>query len=67
MVSAWGVAPKLNECVGYKVPSFFGGKDVLENMELSDLDVYWTLMQQLIRQTSDLPPGTPIANFELKD
>jgi hypothetical protein len=62
-----GVVPKLNECVGYKVPLFLGGKDVLENMELSDLDVYWTLMQQLIRQTRDLPPGTPIGSIEIKD
>ena len=29
-------------------------------MELSDLDVYWHLMGQLILQTRDLRPGTKV-------
>lgn len=55
-----GPSPKFSECVGYRRPLFLGGKDVVENLELSDLDVYWTLMGQLRRQARGLPEGTPI-------
>lgn len=43
-----GAAPATNQCIGYKTPLFLGGKDDLENLELSDLDVYWTICGQLI-------------------
>jgi hypothetical protein len=39
--------PKINECVGYRVPLFFGGKDEIENLELSDMDVYLSICGQL--------------------
>ena len=38
------------KCIAYKVPLFLGGKDVVENLELSDLDVYLELCGQLRRQ-----------------
>lgn len=34
-------------CVGYRVPLFMGGTDALANLEISDLDVYWSLTGQL--------------------
>jgi hypothetical protein len=43
-----GVEPGYTQCVGYRKPLFLGGEDELENLELSDLDVYWHLMAQLI-------------------
>lgn len=55
-----GAVPVVAECIGYKVPLFLSGKDEFENMELSDLDVYWHLMGQLILQTRDLRPGTKV-------
>ncbi len=45
-------------CVGYKTPLFLGGSDTLDNMELSDMDVYWELCSQLLRDTRALPDGT---------
>ncbi len=30
-----------NKCVGYKVPLFLNGEDNLDNLELSDMEVYW--------------------------
>ena len=36
-----------NQCVGYKVPLFLGGDDTTENLEVSDIDVYWTVCGQL--------------------
>jgi len=35
-----------SECVGYKVPLFLNGEDTIENLELSDMDVYWSLLSQ---------------------
>jgi hypothetical protein len=58
--AAGNPAPKFEQCVGYKRPLFLGGKDTVENLELSDLDVYWHLMGQLIRQAKGLPAGTAV-------
>lgn len=40
-------AVEFEQCVGYVVPLFLGGQDVIGNLELIDLDVYWTLSGQL--------------------
>jgi hypothetical protein len=50
----------LFECVGYRKPLFLGGADNLTNVEMLDLDVYWTLTAQLIAKTRGLPAGTKI-------
>ena len=42
-------------CVGYRVPLFLGGHDDVDNLELIDLEVYWTICGQLRRRTSQLP------------
>ncbi|MEM8708412.1 MAG: T6SS immunity protein Tdi1 domain-containing protein [Actinomycetota bacterium] len=49
-----------DRCVGYEVPLFLGGQDSIENLEEIDLDVYWTVVGQLIARTRGLEPGTPI-------
>jgi hypothetical protein len=36
-----------SECVGYKVPLFLGGRDDLDNLEVVDLEVYWSICGQL--------------------
>jgi len=37
-----------NKCVGYKVPLFLNGQDEIENLEVSDMEVYWGIMAQLM-------------------
>jgi len=37
-----------NKCAGYKVPLFLNGKDVVENLEISDMEVYWEIMMPLM-------------------
>ena len=37
-----------SSCVGYKVPLFLGGKDVVSNLEISDMDVYWNIVGPLL-------------------
>ena len=36
-----------NQCAGYKVPLSLNGDDSLENLEVTDMEVYWGLMAQL--------------------
>lgn len=48
------------QCVGYKVPLFLSGKDTVDNLEVIDLEVYWSLTGQLRAGTQNLPPGTSI-------
>jgi hypothetical protein len=48
------------QCAGYKKPLFLGGVDDLENLEVSDIDVYWHIFGQLILKVRGLPTGTPV-------
>lgn len=36
------------QCAGYKVPLFLNGEDDVENLEVSDMEVYWGIMTQLM-------------------
>ena len=36
-----GVDLEYDQCVGYRIPLFLGGKDSIENLEVSDMEVYW--------------------------
>lgn len=36
-----------DQCAGYRVPLFLGGSDAVENVELSDLEVYRSICGQL--------------------
>jgi hypothetical protein len=38
------------KCIGYKVPLFLGGEDTITNLEVSDMDVYWTICSELIKE-----------------
>lgn len=38
----------INKCVGYKVPLFLNGEDDIENLEVSDMEVYWEIMMPLM-------------------
>ncbi len=51
-----GGEPAYDQCVGYKIPLFLNGKDEFENLELSDLEVYWHIMGQLVAKAKGLPP-----------
>ncbi len=34
-------------CAGYKVPLFLGGEDSINNLEDSDMEVYWSIITQV--------------------
>lgn len=52
-----GRAPAMDECVGYRTPLFLGGVDETTNLELCDVDLYWTLCAQILAQARGLPAG----------
>lgn len=60
-----GLSPAINQCIGYKIPLFLGGSDTVENLDVSDLDVYWTISANLIQKMRSLSPGTLIANLRI--
>ncbi|MCL2164462.1 MAG: DUF1851 domain-containing protein [Oscillospiraceae bacterium] len=41
---------RYTDCIGYIVPLFLNGKDDVENLELSDMEVYWSLVAQIKNQ-----------------
>jgi Domain of unknown function (DUF1851) len=59
-LAAGGVEPRFDQCIGYRKPVFLSGADEVENLEVSDIDVYWHLMGQLILKTKGLPQGTVV-------
>ncbi|MFS8099489.1 DUF1851 domain-containing protein [Lentzea alba] len=52
-------------CVGYRRPLFLGGEDSVENLEVIDVQVYWSVHAQVWHQVKDLPPGTPISGMDI--
>ena len=56
---------QFSQCMGFKKFLFLGGKDELDNFEVSDMEVYWELSYQVYCETKDLPPGT-IVNLSIE-
>nr|MDT0658577.1 DUF1851 domain-containing protein [Micromonospora sp. DSM 115978] len=52
-------------CVGFKAPLFLGGEGVVENLEVIDLEVYWSLLGQLRSGTKDLAAGAKISEVTI--
>ena len=61
-----GAVPKHDECIGYKKPLFLGGEDWIDNLELIDLDVYWTVTAPLIAQARKVGVGGVIGKIEFE-
>jgi hypothetical protein len=59
-LDAQQVAPQAHECVGYIKPLVLSGQDDMANQEITDLEVYWSLLAQIHEQVANLPPGTKI-------
>jgi len=51
---------KFEECFGFKQFLFLGGKDQVDNFEITDMEVYWELNYQIYLKTRNLPPGTKL-------
>ena len=55
---------KYEECLTPKNSLLLGGEDILEEYEVTDLDVYWHIQGQIYNQIKDLPPGTKIDSIK---
>jgi hypothetical protein len=60
-------APEHDQCVGYRVPLFLGGADDITNLEVADIDVYWSLFGQMRLSVSGASDGTTVARVDLGD
>jgi hypothetical protein len=58
-----GMRPSFRQCIGYKRPLFLGGSDTVDNLELVDLDVYWTISAQLISKLRGVSIGSGVNIF----
>lgn len=61
---AGGDDPGEAQCVGFRVPLFLGGSGSIENLELTDVHVYWELLGQLRVATRNLQPGTRVSRVD---
>ena len=43
---ARGRSPAFQECVGYRIPLFLGGNDGIDNLEISNMEVYLSITGQ---------------------
>ncbi|MDI6026608.1 DUF1851 domain-containing protein [Corticibacterium sp. UT-5YL-CI-8] len=66
-LSSGGSAPAYDQCVGYKLPLFLGGRDDVSNLAISDLEIYWDISAQLLDKARRLPFGTQIGRTTLMD
>ena len=64
-LSGGGQRPAYGECVGHKVHLRLGGKDDFANLEISDLEVYWSVSGQILAQLRDVPVGTKINRVDI--
>lgn len=55
------------DCVGYKVPLFLGGADVVDNLEVIDASVYVEICGLLRRKARSLATGQSIRNVAFAD
>lgn len=58
-------AVPVGKCVGFKQPLFLNGENTVDNLEVIDEDVYWSIHGQLWAQAKDLPPGTSIGSVQI--
>lgn len=68
LYSTWrtqhSAALAFEDCVGYKVPLCLGGSDSLDNMEVTNMAVYWHLTGQLRQSTSGLETGRIVGQVD---
>lgn len=44
------VVLQFQQCAGYRMPLFLSGPDDITNLEVTDLDVYWTITSHILQQ-----------------
>ena len=55
-----------NQCYSFVHPPFLGGPYKPSNIEITDIEVHFSIIGQIHEQIKDLPVGTPIEKFKIK-
>ena len=58
-----GVRLGPGQIYSFKVPPHLGGQYALDNVEVSEIDVPFSITRQVCRQTRDVTPGTSVEGF----
>jgi hypothetical protein len=53
------------QCVGFKVALFLGGSGSVDNVEVGDEQVYWSVFGQLRAKVKGLSPGSKIGGAQI--
>jgi hypothetical protein len=61
-----GLVLSPGQCFGYKQPPVLGGAVDAANLEITDIEVYYSLMGQIVEQIKGLPPGTIVDGLTLE-
>ncbi|QDU32796.1 hypothetical protein KS4_08320 [Poriferisphaera corsica] len=54
------------QCVGYKTPLFLGGSDTIDNLEITDFQLYVDLCSQLLHKTTSIKNGQRVNDIIIK-
>lgn len=60
-----GVLLGHGQIYSFKKPPVLGGEYVLENIEVTDLSVHFSLAGQIHEKVRNLPPGTPVGDVAI--
>lgn len=52
---------EFTDCVELISPEYLGGQRTIDNLQLTDLDVSWTMGVQIWNKVKNLEPGTPVS------
>ncbi len=62
-----GARPMYSECIGCKRPLFLGGSDWIDNLEVIDLEVYWTVSAPIITKSLKVGVGGSIGRIDISE
>lgn len=60
-----GMRLEAGQIYRFKVPPVLGGQYALENVEVTDIAVHFSIAGQVHEKVRNLPPGTPIDGFTI--
>lgn len=61
-----GSTPAAGQILSWRKPQVLGGTYAADNLEATDIQVHFSILGQIWRQASDLPPGTPIGSVQIE-
>jgi hypothetical protein len=63
-INTKSIQVKPSQCIGYKHPPFLGGQEEIDNLQIRDIEVYWEILGQILRQSRKENPEITISKIE---